>query len=285
MKLFKAISNRFSRLLAKRPQIPDSLWFACLAQLPFLQGLSREEIFRLKKMSEAFLSKVPIRGAADFELSNQAAVLIAAQASYVVLNLTLDLYDDVPAIIVYPSGFMVARKEVDSSGIVHEWNEPLAGEAIQQGGAIVLSWEDVENSMHGYDGRNVVIHEFAHKIDMKRSIANGYPPFLTAFHQSIKPVEWQRAFSEAFEDFAERVEAQDNHYHTDWDAGGSSHVAWIGPLPLDPYGATNAAEFFAVCSESFFLRPAPLAAAYPHIYSLLSRYYRRDPLERRSYHH
>src|SRR6185312_7178330 len=161
----------------RRPHIPEGLWFACTMQLPFLHTLPRSELIRLKSLAEAFLAKVPIREAGGFELTNQASVLIAAQAAFVVLNLTLDLYDDIPAIIVYPSGFVVARKEVDSVGIVHEWSEPLAGEAIQQGGAIVLSWEDVENTMHGYDGRNVVIHEFAHKIDMKRSIANGYPPF------------------------------------------------------------------------------------------------------------
>jgi hypothetical protein len=210
------------------------------------------------------------------------SVLIAMQAAFVVLNLTLDLYDDIPAIIIYPAGFIVSRKEVDSTGIVHEWREPLAGEAIQQGGAIVLSWEDVENSMNGHDGHNVVIHEFAHKIDMKRSIANGYPPFLVAFHGDIDPLEWQQAFSEAYKHFAALVDGHGRSFHDNapWHEGAVSHVSWIGPLPLDRYAATNAAEFFAVASEALFLRPAPLAAAYPQVYSLLSRYYRYDPLSR-----
>lgn len=275
--------NWLRKLFRRRtPNIPDSLWFACAMQLPFLHALPKEELSRLKSLSEAFLARVPIRGAGGFELTNQTSVLIAAQASFVVLNLTLDLYDDIPAVIVYPSGFVVSRKEVDSAGIVHEWREPMAGEAIQLGGAIVLSWEDVENTLHGHDGRNVVIHEFAHKIDMKRSIANGYPPFLAAFHSDIDPREWQRAFSEAFEHFAELADGRGRSFYDDapWSEGGVPHVSWIGPLPLDRYAATNAAEFFAVASEAFFLRPAPLAAAYPEVYSLLSRYYRHDPLAR-----
>ncbi len=273
MKWFRALFRR------RKPQIPAALWHACVAQLPLLHALSREALARLKNRSEAFLARVPIHAAGGFELSNQASVLIAMQASYLVLNLTLDLYDDIPAVIIYPSGFIVDRKITDGAGIVHEWREPLAGEAIQQGGAIVLSWEDVENTMYGGDGRNVVIHEFAHKIDMKRGFATGYPPFLSAYHQTIKPLDWQRAFSAAFDDFTRRVEARHSHHSLGFDED-TANVSWIGPLPLDPYGATNAAEFFAVASESLFLRPAPLAAAYPEVYSLLARYYHHDPLAR-----
>ncbi|HYD97710.1 MAG TPA: M90 family metallopeptidase [Noviherbaspirillum sp.] len=263
-----------------KPQIPEPLWQDCLERLPFLDRLDAGERQRLKLLCEDLLARKTFTGAAGFELTDEVAVLIAAQAALPVLNLTLDLYDDMAGIIVYPSAFVIPQSEMDEAGVVHEWHEPASGEAVHAGGAVVLSWEDAQES--NAPGYNVVIHEFAHKLDMARGAANGCPPFLAAFHREIVPAGWRQAFSAAYQDFVRRVDALEARLPEDYDDDRPDDAALydelFGELPLDPYAARHPAEFFAVASEAFFVLPQPLAEDYPEIYRLLALYYRQDPL-------
>ena len=268
------------RLLRERPQIPVMLWQNCLEQLSFLQDLSREDLTRLKALSEDLLARKGFSGAAGFELRDDVAVMIAAQACLPVLNLTLDLYDDMSAIIIYPAGFVIPQKEMDEAGVMHEWHEPASGEAVGAGGAVVLSWEDAQQpGIHGY---NVVIHEFVHKIDMADGGANGCPPFLAGLHQGLDAGEWQRVFRAAYADFQERVDALEAQLPANFDANNPAHAEWwdelCADLPIDPYAATHPAEFFAVASEAFFVHPRPLNEDYPDVYRLLAAYFRQHPL-------
>jgi Mlc titration factor MtfA (ptsG expression regulator) len=125
-------------LSRKHPQIPDALWQDCIAGLPFLQRLSAADLARLKILAETLLATKPMNGAGGLRLSDKIAVTIAAQACLPVLNLTLDLYRDMPGIIAYPSAFIVSQSRIDEAGVMHEWREPLAGAAIEAGGAVVL---------------------------------------------------------------------------------------------------------------------------------------------------
>lgn len=264
-----------------RLSIPDALWRDSINRLAFLDRLPARDLSRLKAAAETLLATKAMTGAGGLALTDRIAVLIAVQACLPVLNLTLDLYRDMAGIIVYPSAFIVPRNEMDEAGVIHEWREPLAGEALAAGGAVVLSWQDVEEEQSFAAGHNVVIHEFAHKIDMGRGNANGFPPFLADYHHTLRAADWQQAFSAAYADFTARVEALDRQ--ADDDAGSGSvtaaaHGAAVAPLPMDPYAAQHPAEFFAVASEMFFVMPQPLASNYPHVYRLLARYYRQDPL-------
>ncbi|WP_052452170.1 M90 family metallopeptidase [Noviherbaspirillum autotrophicum] len=263
-----------------KPEIPAALWQECQGRLPFLAQLPARELLRLKTLCETFLDRKTFTGAADLELTDRIAVLIAAQACLPVLNLTLELYDDMAGIIVYPGSFIIAQSEMDEAGVVHEWREPVSGEAVHAGGAVVLSWEDIADiEAPGY---NVVIHEFAHKIDMRDGSANGCPPFLADYHKEIRAGDWQREFSAAYQDFAARVDALDAQLPDNFDAEDATDAAMyddlFAELPLDPYAARHPAEFFAVASEAFFVLPAPLAEEYPEIYRLLTLYYLQDPL-------
>jgi Mlc titration factor MtfA (ptsG expression regulator) len=265
-------------LSRNRPRIPDLLWQESVIRLPFLQRLASDELDRLKHLCETLLDRKTFTSAAGFELTDEKAVLIAAQAALPVLNLNLDLYADMAGIIVYPSAFVVPQREMDEAGVVHEWRQPVSGEAIDAGGAVVLSWEDAEDrSAPGY---NVVIHEFVHKIDMADGSANGCPPFLAAFHADIDRARWQQVFSAAYVDFLERVEAAEAQFEesVEDEAADAYCDDAFADLPFDPYAAEHPAEFFAVASEAFFVLPEPLAAVYPDVYRLLSRYYRQDPL-------
>jgi MtfA peptidase len=263
-----------------KPHIPARLWEDCVARLPFLLRLQAPELERLKALCEDLLDRKTFTGAAGFVLTDEIAVLIAAQACLPILNLTLDLYKDMAGVIVYPSAFVISQAEMDEAGVVHEWREPVSGEAIDAGGAVVLSWEDVQE--RDAPGFNVVIHEFTHKIDMGNGSANGCPPFSTQYHKDIGPAQWRRTFSVAYANFLRHVDALEAQLPVDFDdendADATLYDELFGTLPLDPYAAKHPAEFFAVASEAFFVLPQPLADRYPEVFSLLKLYFRQDPL-------
>lgn len=275
--------NLIRRLLRRpAPPIPETLWRDALQAMPFLDRLSAGESERLRGLCGEFLARHRVGGAAGFEMTDAIATRIAAQACLPVLNLTLALYDDLAGVIVYPSAFMVRHSEIDEAGVVHEWDAEMAGEALDAGGAIALSWEDAREDADWDDGGNLVIHEFVHKIDMRDGSANGCPPFLPAFHRGLDAREWKAAFSAAYADFCGRVDAMEARLPRRFDPDREEHADLYAELaealPLDPYAAEHPAEFFAVASEAFFCRPEPLADAYARVHALLAAYYRQQTL-------
>ena len=263
-------------------RIPLPLWASAVRQLGFLSFLTPAQLVRLRHTSEQLLDRKPIVGAQGLDATDDMAVLVVAQAALLVLELSLDLYEDMSAIVLYPGAFSVRQQQMDEAGVVHEWQETLAGEAVGQGGAVVLSWDDLAWQQQSGAAHNIVIHEFAHKIDMGRGDANGFPPFLAGLHDRDALHDWTTEFSDAYADFCARVEAFENFLPVDFDDENPAHAArydeLAAALPLDPYAGRDPAEFFAVASEAFFVAPAPLAAAYPRVYALLAAYYRQDPL-------
>lgn len=231
--------------------IPDTLWQQTLATLPFLARLSAEEKQRLRALSAQFLAEKEFSAAGDIQLDDAMCLSIAVQGCLPILELGLSAYRDWVGIIVYPDEFVVQRHVEDEDGIVHEFDDVLAGEAWP-GGPLVISWHDVTLAGDGY---NVVIHEFAHKLDMLNGEADGIP----ALHSGVELTEWEHIFFPAYDDFCTRV-----------DAGEAT--------ALDPYGAEHPAEFFAIASEAFFEAPQWLASDYPALYALFCRYYRQTPL-------
>ncbi len=237
----------------KRQAIPETLWAATLARYPFLATLAVHEQNRLKMLAEEFLAEKEFSTAGGLELSDEICVAIAAQGCLPILNLGLSAYRDWVGIVVYPDEFVVPRSFQDEDGIVHEFDDVLSGEAWE-GGPLLVSWHDVQLAGDGY---NVVIHEFAHKLDMLNGEADGMP----TLHSGIGEAEWDDVFGAAYEDFCRRVD------------GGEETI-------IDPYAAEAPEECFAVFSESFFELPDVLFAEYPAVYELLKRYYRQDPLSR-----
>ena len=237
----------------KSPRIPDNLWAAIITSIPFLEALSLEEQQRLRELAETFLASKEFSTAGGLELTDEICVAIAAQGCLPILNLGLGAYRDWIGIIVYPDEFVVRRNIEDEDGVVHEYDDVLAGEAWA-GGPLIVSWHDVKMAGDGY---NVVIHEFAHKLDMLNGDADGMPKL----HSGIGESEWRQVFSAAYEDFCRRVDS------------GEETI-------IDPYASEEPGEFFAVLSESFFELPDVVAKEYPDLYDLLKRYYRQDPLAR-----
>lgn len=265
-----------ARVARELAAIDPALWAATLARHRFLAGLDAAALEALRQRVAWLIASKGFSGAHDLEINDEMMLSIAIQAALPILNLEPALYEGWTEIIVYPGGFLIPRSEMDESGVVHEYVEEAAGEAWE-GGPVVLSWEDA-GAGSGSDV-NVVIHEFAHKLDLYQGEADGMP-WLGRHAPVLTPKAWKRVLDACYADFCnalDRVEAAIPH---DVDPESDEAAAWYEMLPLDPYAATDTAEFFAVSSEAFFVYPAPLASAYPDWYSLLSQYYRQDPLQR-----
>jgi hypothetical protein len=236
-----------------------------------MRGLGAEESQKLHGLAERFLGRKHLSGTHGLEITDTMRVEIAAQAAILVLELGIEWYDGWSEVIVYPAQFAPEREYTDDAGVVHVTHDPMAGEAWL-GGPVILSYEDV--AMTGdarlrVAGYNVVIHEFAHKLDMRNGDPNGFPPL----HPGMKAAGWKQAFSSAYADFLAKVEAAEKLPERRMEAA-------LDKLPMDPYAAENAGEFFAVASEAFFETPEKLAPAYPAVYEQLRLFYRQDPAGR-----
>jgi Mlc titration factor MtfA (ptsG expression regulator) len=253
--MFEAIRNWRRRRILASSAIPDALWREALEALPFLAIYTESELAHLRERVVLFLSDKSIVGARGFEVTPLMRVMIAIQACVLTLNLDLGLYDGWESIVVYPDEFVTDLEYEDESGVVHRRREPLAGEAMP-GGPVVLSWPDVEADWSA-SGMNLVIHEFAHKIDMRSGEANGCPPLPA----EMPPGKWRKTMTVAYEHFQARVHDGEE-------------------TAIDPYAADSPAEFFAVLSEVFFADPTLLQGEYPSVYRLFAWFYRQDPASR-----
>lgn len=253
--MFEAIRRwRRKRILASAA-IPEALWREALEALPFLAVYTEAELARLRERVVLFLSEKSIVGARGFAVTPLMRVMIAIQACVLTLNLDPGLYDGWENVVVYPDEFVTGLEYEDEAGVVHRRNEPLAGEAMP-GGPVALSWPDVEGDWSA-TGMNLVIHEFAHKIDMRSGEANGCPPL----PPEMSARKWQKTMLAAYEHFQARVQDGEE-------------------TAIDPYAADSPAEFFAVLSEVFFAEPTLLQGEYPSVYQLFTWFYRQDPASR-----
>jgi len=225
--------------------------------LPLLEGLSAQELQSLKDLALLFMRDKTFEPATGIELDDGMRLVIALPACLPILKLGLDWYRGWYALIVYPEEFVPKREWVDQDGVVWVANEPMSGEAWEQG-PVILSWADVESGLVR-DGYNLVVHEHAHKLDMRTGVANGHPPLHAGMSDSL----WSEIFTQAYEGMEGRVERGEE-------------------TPIDPYATESPAEFFAVCSEAFFELPHLLNSELPGVYAQLREFYRQDPMGRLS---
>jgi MtfA peptidase len=281
-----------------RRAIPDDLWKRTLVRYPFLPRRNAVDTQELRRLTSLFLDRKEFSTSGGLQLTDAMAVAIAAQACLPVLRLGLQSYDGFVGIVVHPDQVLAQREVADDDGVVHAYNELLAGEAMQ-GGPVMLSWPDVRlggstgaavfgastspgalwgtsdsgaargavgagaspsamghpgpEALRGY---NVVIHEFAHVLDMADGVADGMP----LLPPEVPAKEWRHTLGRELDRFSALVQAG-----TD--------------TALDPYGAQGEEEFFAVASESFFVAPQGMLQEHPALYTLFKRYYLQDPVQ------
>lgn len=247
---------RERRTLATRP-IPDPMWQATLARYAFLSLLPPDDAQRLRQMATLFLAQKEFTGAGGLEVTDEMAVTIAAQACLPVLNLGLHWYDSFVTIVLHPDEVVAPREVTDESGVVHEYEESLVGEAMGDG-PMMLSWRGVTDAAHTSGPvYNVVIHEFAHVMELRRGEAIGIPPL----PDSLSREHWRRVIEASHLRLQRRL------------AAGIETV-------LDPYGAESVSEFFAVACEGFFVAGAALRDDDPYLYDLLKDFFQQDPAAR-----
>jgi len=254
MNIFRRAWTRY--VLHRHPIKHDS-WEAVTGRLSLLQGLTAVEKAHLRELSTLFLHDKRIFGAQGFEVTEAMRIQVAATACLPILHMGIRLFSAWSDVVIYAEAFRVRRDEIDEMGIVHQQDQVLSGEAWSRG-PVILSWYDIEqDTQRGHMGHNVIIHEIAHKLDMLDGSANGIPPL----HVAMPVPPWTETFSSAY---ALLNESLDQHQ----------------PVSVDPYAATNPAEFFAVFSEYFFCAPDILHTHFSDVYRQLQLYYRQDPLSR-----
>ena len=223
--------------------------------LPFWSLLDEGEQQRLLQITDELLARKRWEAARGFALDDTIRVLIAAQAALLVLELGTDQYRQVSGIVVHPSTVMTTGvRPGPSPGTVT--SDPLAvlGLAQDRRGPVVLAWDQVLTGAHREEpGHNVVLHEFAHKLDMLDGSIDGTP----LVPRDLR-ADWVRVCTGVYDDL----------------------VAGAPRPPMRWYGATNPGEFFAVATEVFFEQAGELAAYEPELYGVLSRFYRQDPAAR-----
>ena len=251
---FFSVKNRNDRII-KKSKITQEQWDNAYSSLPLLNGLTEVENKTLKELTILFIHNKAFEGAQGFEVTPNVLLTISLQACLPILRLGLDCYNNFSTIIIYPSGFRTNRKVTDENGIVDHDRSHTLGEAWL-GGPVILSWSDAERAGI-IDGDNLIIHEFAHKLDMQNGVANGFPPL----PNGLKPDDWVSSFTKAYEYFEKKC------------TGNKLH-------DISCYAATSPAEFFSVFSEVFFERPDRIKKYFPEVNTLLELYYRQSPIIR-----
>jgi Mlc titration factor MtfA (ptsG expression regulator) len=253
-----------------RRQAFPAAWRATLRRrMPYFSLLPADLQLQLKRHMQVFLAEKRFVGCAGLVVTDEMRVTIAAQACLLLLNRRTDYFARLREILVYPGRYVARSIKGDGSGLLHEGREARSGESWAHG-QVVLSWDDVlDGAAVPDDGRNLVIHEFAHQLDQEKGHANGAPWLGGAARRR----RWSQVLGAAYA----RLQAQVRERA--WAAPASQDTSGAVDMPLiDAYGASDPAEFFAVVSEVFFEQPRRLAAEDPDLYREFRAYYRVDPL-------
>ena len=223
-------------------------------QMPVYRHLSDRQKQQLEKRVQLFLNEKVFYGCNGFDVDDRVRLTIAGHACLLILERPFSDYDDVHAILVYPDVYSAQTTESDGV-VVSTHQEIRAGEASSHG-QVVLAWNQCQQAVSQPHGpHNVILHEFAHQLDYLDGSADGAPPLT-----GEQAHQWKKTMSAAWEHLQTTLE----HHHKPW---------------LDPYGATEPAEFFAVLTETFFQQPKHLWHEQPEVYNVLRDFYRLNPID------
>lgn len=263
------LQRLFRPFQARRVVIPDPLWDQVVAHYPFLARQPADKLARVRQLADAFLAHKSITGAQGFEPDDLTRVAIAAQACLLIHADDLSWYRRFAEVIVYPDEFVVQRSDVDDAGVVTEWEDSLEGEAWD-GGPVVLSWRAITS--RGDDGKAVVLHEFAHHLDMIDGDTDGVPAFAGS-RRAMSRQRWQSMLTHSYNSFCDHLDALDATLPANLSPEDDAAKQHYEPLGMDPYAATDEAEFFAVATETYFLAPDRLSSTMPSLFEALRQYY------------
>ena len=252
--MLRILKERRRRRLRAQPAPED--WSTIISRnLPFFNRLSRADQEELLGHVQVFLDEKRFEGCAGLELTDEIRLTIATQACLLLLHRKTDYYPRLLTVLVYPSGFVVEKNYPVNDVIWEQGREGRLGETARSMGSLVLAWDAARSgALDPSDGKNLVLHEFAHQLDFEDLAADGVP--------AIGSRDDKRSWAEVMKvEFAALRAADETGI----------------PTLLDSYGATNPAEFFAVATEAFFERPRALQRRHPRLYREMQRFFRQDP--------
>ena len=249
------LKDRRRKRIKARP-FPNEWLKIIKARVAFFIRLSAADQTELLDHAQVFLAEKNFEGCAGQEITDEVRVTIAAQACLLLLHRETDYFPRLLTILVYPSTYLADENRPVTAEIWEEGKHARLGETQRTMGSMVLAWDAVkEGAADPSDGKNVVLHEFAHQLDYENFAADGAPALATREQQ----MSWREVMRT---EFASLRAADDTGI----------------PTLLDTYGATNPAEFFAVSVEAFFERPAALRSRHPKFYAELQRYFNQSPI-------
>jgi Mlc titration factor MtfA (ptsG expression regulator) len=250
--------QRRKRILAQ--PFPSEWERAIFENMAHYRWLNEREQLRLRRLVQVFIAEKRWEGAGGLVITDEIKATVAAQACLLILALEHDFYRQVESIVIYPSTVLTPARQPSffaNSATIVQAPMPILGQAFTLG-PVILAWDAVRSGgQNARDAKNVVYHEFAHKLDMLSGRANGVPPLADRATYN----RWVEIFTEAYEDLSARAQASEK-------------------LFLDPYALSNGAEFFAVATESFFERPCVMRDGHAAMYAVLRDFYRQDPAAR-----
>ena len=253
--MFDFFKNRRRAALREEP-LTDSERAVLKKNVPYLAKLDDADREELEGLVRIFLAEKSFEGCGGLEVTEEIKVTIAAQACLLLLHRETDVYPGVDSILVYPHAYRAPTKE-NAGGVVIEKEQARLGESWTRG-VVVLAWDHVKSgAAQPADGQNVVLHEFAHQLDGEDGAMDGAPELGASAHYT----SWAHVLGDEFGELSEKLHA-----------GRRSDI--------DPYGATNPAEFFAVVTEMFFEKPRAMKQHHPELYEELATFYKQDPAAR-----
>ncbi len=250
------LKERQRNRVKARP-FPDEWLKIIKNNVAFFSRLPAKDQAELLAHIQVFLADKNFEGCAGQDITDEVRVTIAAQACLLLLHRKTDYFPRLLTILVYPSSYLADEQRPVTADIWEEGKHARSGETGRTMGSMVLAWETVQSgAADPADGKNVVLHEFAHQLDYENFAADGTPALATRQQQ----LAWREVM------------------RTEFASLRAAEATGI-PTLIDTYGATNAAEFFAVSVEAFFERPTMLRSQHPRLYSELKNYFRQDPVE------
>lgn len=244
----------FRRQWVIRRSFPDKWKKVLKGRVPVFRRLPEDLQDKLKQRMAVFLDEKLFEGCGGLDLTEEMRVIIAAHACMLILEEPSDYYPSLQSVLVYPDDYMGAVYDVDAGGVVTEGWEPRSGESWHPGN-IVLSWSDsLQGVRDPSDGRNLIYHEFAHQLDYRYGLSAG----ISIEGETDADDEWTQALAKGYRLLLHNTKR--------------GHK-----MLLDPYGAENPAEFFAVLIECFLEQPGKLQREHSQLYHLLCEFFKYDP--------
>jgi len=253
LKLLK--QRRRRRLEAQR--FPEEWLNLIERNVAFFSRLSATDRAELLRHIQIFLAEKRFEGCGGFKITDEVRLTIAAQACLVLLHRETDYFPRLLTILVYPSAYMAEEQRLIHEHVWEQGRTIRLGETGRLLGSVVLAWDAVRaGAIDAADGKNVVLHEFAHQLDFENLAADGAPALARREQQE----SWHKVMHAEFA----ALRAADER--------GT-------PTLLNTYGASDPIEFFAVSVEAFFEQPHALRARHPKLYAELQSYFQQDPIE------